>query len=350
MSFQQLGFDESFQFITTPAAHAAPAAPVSGPDDPASAAPCTGDEIINSLATPAPPQHPCNAATNKGGSTFGRTVDGAHVMVSTGTVTMHESKSLGSCEKVLDEVLILPPKLVSGTSSKCITAALLDNISCWAFPNLALDDVIFLFNGVNLLFVIFTSDSAAPNLKAIKDIAAYLLTRCPPHTIIVVWHGRCSLHLASRSINAVHSAFNLSMPVYGLSRILKMREYRKQLKAGIISAVKTLKWEPLRPPPEKRSTSASWRADILTLLLAQWGGVDADEFGGHSGVAVRDAVIKYFRFWNGDITDPIDCWHHCNGTGCHKTRADVVRDAEQVTSGSVGDALYQFHLQQCVLK
>ena len=132
----------------------------------------------------------------------------------------------------------------------------------------------------------------------------------------MVWYERCGLHLCGRVINVMLHKFNLVMPVYSLSKILKIRHQKIKIMRSVDKFIegnyKPNNFHEGYAAPHRPTTEPSFRAKLRSLIvLARV----SNNFDAEETVAKNQKVKnidELLSFWNGDVTQP-DLQHFCNG-------------------------------------
>jgi hypothetical protein len=84
----------------------------------------------------------------------------------------------------------------------------------------------------------------------------------------------CGLHMVGRTATMVLGRFDLTMPVYSLSRIFKMHKHRRNLKLALTAVIQEkfvyTELLPTQIVPVSVTNSAEFRALLTRLLLGSW--------------------------------------------------------------------------------
>ena len=220
------------------------------------------------------------------------------------------------------EDIMLPPRQMTSTSAAHIGSALTSNLETHLL-GCTLEEAVHRFAGVyDSVGVHCVGDSAKSNIKAIRELFAYLLQLGRSAGVMVTCSfTACMLHQLMRIVLLLLEHKQLTASLYSITRIHLSSVSRRRTFATVRELLeRRFVFHPDSVPPDCPATDPFFRARLKDMLAGAWDGmVEEDDFQRKSGL-----VDDLLRFFNGNLLDRNQWVHHCSG--CHKDKSHAMHE------------------------
>ena len=234
----------------------------------------------------------------------------AHSMVTSGCVSILYPNGARCKEEV-----VWPPRQLTATTAQHIGSGLVENMEKYLFGasfSTWVSQIAHRFGSLNLVVV---ADSATANVKCVSQLFSYLLILGRQFGIVVTaWYTCCMLHQCARllALHIEHQA--MANALFSITRLHQHTNARDAVKASMKKILQgKFKCIHGQRPPECLGTSPRFRAQLFKLMTGLWAG----EMELEEATARKECLREAIDFFNGNILDPSEIIHHCNG--CHRS-------------------------------